>query len=97
VEVRYVAAGVTADDAIAEAVAKTEDRTAYRVVSSDRAVADAARRRKMDVVSSADFLREMTPPVREADPPEKSAGISDAEAKAWMRRFGFGEEPHETR
>jgi hypothetical protein len=61
-------------------------------------VADAARRRKVDVVDSADFLRQISArPAASGEAAGKSDGISDAEARAWMRTFGFGEDPHETR
>ncbi len=90
VEVYHVDASETADDAIVRAVDGTDDRTAYRVVSSDHAVADAARKRQMAVTSSEDFLREMEPPSGEALPEAKREGISEGEAKVWLRRFGMG-------
>jgi predicted RNA-binding protein with PIN domain len=95
VEVRFVQ---VADDAIAEAVAATADRTAYRVVTSDRAVADAARRQRMEVVPSEEFVGQLAPAAAgEPDPAEKRDGISAAEAKAWMRTFGLGGESDEAR
>ncbi len=97
VDVRFTGNGQTADDAIMGLVDATNDRTGYRVVSSDRQIADAARKRKIDVTASKDFLKEIEPAaVKDADPAEKRDGISAAEAKVWMRTFGLGE-GHEAR
>jgi len=50
------------------------------------------------VMDSADFLRQISArPTASGEAVGKADGISDAEARAWMRTFGFGEDPHETR
>lgn len=90
VEIYYVAAGETADHAIGRAVSQTADRTAYHVVSSDREVADMAKKRHMAVTPSEDFLKMLGPQAEgAAEPPAKREGVSDAEAKYWMREFGL--------
>lgn len=96
VEILYVAAGDTADAAIGRLVAGTADRTAYRVVTSDREIADAARKRNVDVLSSEEFLRELEGPTRpEEEPRAKRDGISDGEARYWMNEFGLPGNDHE--
>lgn len=89
VEVFYVAAGTTADDAIAHAIEGCGDRTRFTVVSSDRAVAGAAEKRRMRVIESKAFLETLRPTSIEGDPREKTDGISEGEAKAWLKRFGM--------
>ena len=84
-----------APDADTEIIARIEqqtDRTAMTVVSSDHAIADAARARKLKVIEAEDFAREIeeAPPAPKHDP--KTGGISPAEADAWMKEFGI-EEP----
>lgn len=93
VEVIYVPAGTTADAAIIETVTATQDRTAYCVVTSDREIADAARRHKMAVIPSDRFRRALleTPPGLDLST-QKRDGISEGEAKAWLREFGMEEE-----
>lgn len=54
--VRFSATGVTADDAIAQRLARLPATSAVVVVSTDRAVTDDARDRGADVLTSAAFL-----------------------------------------
>lgn len=90
VEIQYVASGETADDAILRAVRGTEDRTEFRVVSSDRAVADGARKRKAEVTAALDFLNDIEAPAPPAaEPKAKREGISQAEAEYWLKEFGM--------
>ncbi len=88
VEIRSVAQGRTADEEILAELAATADRTAYTVVSNDRRIADAARKRKFKVLSCEEFARalESLPP---ADPGAKPAGPDDAEVEGWMEEFGL--------
>ncbi|MBI2931762.1 MAG: NYN domain-containing protein [Planctomycetes bacterium] len=89
VDVVFLSADTTADEAIEQLVAGTSDRTAFHVVSSDRAVVEAARQHKMAATSSEEFLRALTPSPSDSEPAAKREGISDAEAKVWLRRFGL--------
>src|SRR5687768_11964929 len=50
---------MTADHAIRGLVAESKDRTEYRVVSSDREVAGAARKRNFETVTAEEFLAEV--------------------------------------
>lgn len=56
VQVRYSATGQTADDLIADLLTHTEATQPVVVVSTDRAVADDARRRGAAALSSRAFL-----------------------------------------
>ena len=85
-------AELSADDAIRSMVEGGKDRTAYRVVTSDREVADAARRRNFETVASEDFLGEMDR--REAGvPDDKPDGESPGSVDYWMKQFGLGGTP----
>ena len=94
VEIIYVADGSTADDVIVAALEETADRTAYRVVTSDRAIRKAAEKRRFEVVESRAFWREVEPwlaPPKTGEPRGKQQGISSSEADAWMKEFGIGD------
>lgn len=95
VEVVYVAEDATADERIVAALDETSDRTAHRVVSSDRAIRKAAGRRGVTSWSVMQFWREVQARFaeedREAPTGGKSEGITAGEAEAWLRTFGFGE------
>jgi predicted RNA-binding protein with PIN domain len=100
VEVVYVADGSTADDVIVAALEESSDRTAYRVVSSDRAIRKAAEKRRFEVVEVREFWRDVqswlaTP--EGGEPASKERGISAGEADAWMKEFGFGGNDDEAR
>lgn len=100
IEIVHVADGSSADDVILAALEETGDRTAYRVVSSDRAIRKAAERRKFEVVESREFWREVTALEERSKPSlprEKEQGISSAEADHWMKEFGLGGSNDQTR
>lgn len=89
VEVRGVAEGRTADEEILRTLASTRDRTAYTVVSDDRAIVEAARRRRCRVVSCREFLRRLEA-LGPQEPPEPG-GAPPGEVDYWMREFGLEE------
>ena len=90
VEVVYLPAGISADQAIQDLVKGKDDRTAYRVVSSDREVAGAAAKRKFETVSAEDFLKDLDRGVGAGEKPsKKTVGISAAEADVWLKEFGL--------
>ncbi len=94
VDVAY-SESVTADEVLAELI--EEDTAARRlvVVSSDREVARAARRRKAKSIRSEAFwaalLRELARPMpRSLEPREKTEGLSgEDQAERWMRELGL--------
>ncbi|HXG59932.1 MAG TPA: NYN domain-containing protein [Planctomycetota bacterium] len=89
VEIRGVAEGRTADEEILRTLASTSDRTAYTVVSDDRAIATGARKRRFRVVSCREFLRRLEGP-GSGEPPEPG-GVPPGEVDYWMREFGLEE------
>jgi len=89
-------AEITADEAILALVVENRDRTAYRVVSSDREVAGTAEKRGFAAVASEDFLAELEDSERGVAR-EKPDGISAAEAEGWLREFGLGGKSDEAR
>ena len=97
-EVMY-SAPRTADELIAERVAADSAPRRLTVVSSDREIRRAARRRRCKLAGSDEFAdalvsasarSERRPP---AEPPEKRRGcLTPAETRAWMRELGLSEE-----
>ena len=82
-------AEVSADDAIRAIVESGADRTAYRVVSSDREVATAAKKRSFETMPAEEFLAEMDR--HEAGTPdEKPEGCGPDAVRYWMDQFGYG-------
>jgi predicted RNA-binding protein with PIN domain len=88
--------GRSADRAILDDVAETVDRTAYRVVTSDRAVADGAAARGFVTERAEAFLAELESSERSPGV-EKPDGCPPDQAEYWMRRFGLGGNPDEVR
>ena len=71
-----------------------------RVVSSDREIIRAARRRRARPVRSQDFWAELQrdlsrlPPPR-LEPPEKRRGLEPEQTEQWLRDFGFDDDPRD--
>ncbi|MFK7961853.1 MAG: NYN domain-containing protein [Phycisphaerales bacterium] len=68
VRVRYSGPGVTADELIAQLVDQSSAPRRLTIVSSDRAVQQAARRRRCIVLSSEAFLKRITDDLAGIDP-----------------------------
>ncbi|MFP4052307.1 MAG: NYN domain-containing protein [Phycisphaerae bacterium] len=90
------AVGRPADAIIEELIAADTAPRRLNVVSTDRRIRAAARRRRCNPVRSEQFAREMrkrlTRPRRPAEPPEpqqKRKGLSPDETKRWLREFGL--------
>ena len=94
VEVSY-AAPRSADDVIADCIASNTAPRRVTVVSSDRQVRSAGRRRRCKLASSQDFSRpllKLNAPDRSpgpSEPPEKRNGLSDEQSDQWLREFGY--------
>ncbi len=69
VRVRYAGGGKSADDLIAAMVQRTTAPRGLTVVSSDRAVQRAARKRRCPVLSSEEFLRRVADDLHDASLP----------------------------
>ena len=78
-----------ADDLIEELIGQDSAPRGLTVVSDDRRVQQAARRRHCPVLGCLDFVerlgRPAAPPPEEA--PAKPSGVSRAEAQHWLREF----------
>ncbi len=92
VELRYSGRGRSADDVIVELVDADSAPRRLTVVSSDRQVQKAARRRRCRVVSSEDFIRALaaTPGAKHhgADDRRPLTPLSEQEVTRWLKRFG---------
>lgn len=91
----------SADEVIAEHIAADSAPRRLTVVSTDRAVRRAARRRRCKVALSEDFaaavLRALDRPKRPApaEPAEKRLGLSGEQAEKWMKELQL-DEPQST-
>lgn len=97
---------VTADDIILQIVERLPDPTGATVVSSDHAVRDGARRRKVEVVGSEEFggvlLASTSPPRASPTKPipapkpvseeEKPQAAGKEEVDRWLREMWEGED-----
>ncbi len=89
VEVRNVAEGRTADEELLAAIAGTNDRTRYTVVSNDREIAAAAAKKRIEVLPCEEFAGRLA---ARPEAPEKAESASDGEVDYWMREFGLEDE-----
>lgn len=94
VSVRYSGAGISADDVLTEAIESDSAARLLLVVSSDREVARAARRRRAKTMRSDRFWallrRELArPKPPRLEPPEKRRGLETTDAEGWMRELGL--------
>jgi predicted RNA-binding protein with PIN domain len=89
-EVWSVAPGRTADDELLALLGSTQDRTAFTLVTNDRAIAEAARKLGTQVLSCREFARLLDERPAQA---EKSDGAPPHEVDHWMREFGLQENP----
>ena len=91
------AAGRTADALIREHSAAESAPRRLTVVSTDRQIRRAARRRRCPAVTSEEFaqsLLAMPHPDEKSpspEPPEKRRGLSPEQTQKWLREFGFDE------
>lgn len=85
-----------ADDVIIERIAADTAPRRLTVVSSDRQIRTAARKRRCNVLTSEQFapillsVAEETPPAP-TEPPEKRKGLTPEQTRKWLREFGFDE------
>jgi len=86
IEIRNVPQGRTADEEILEALASTEDRTQYTVVTNDAVIVKAAAKRGFPVVPCEEFARLIA---ARAEGPEKADTASPGEVDYWMKEFGL--------
>ncbi len=90
--------GRSADDLILKHIARDSAPRRLTVVSSDREIRKAARRRRCIAVTSEDFARKLvqlsahhrfSDPSAPSEPREKHFGPTKEQARQWLREFGI--------
>ncbi len=95
VEVSFSGAGVSADEALIDLLARDSAARRIAVVSSDREIARAARRRRARPMKSEAFWArlqdDLQRPARlpNPEPREKRAGLSANATDHWLRELGL--------
>jgi len=85
-----------ADELILGAIADSTAPRRLTVVSTDRQIRAAARRRRCPGLTSLDFAQQLLaaldrPVPRPSEPPEKRAGSTAQQTQEWLREFGIQE------
>lgn len=96
VETLFSGHGVKADAVVIELIADDSAPKRLIVVSTDREIARAARRRRATPMRSDEFWTMMTadlarPPHIPLEPLEKRRGLSPGQAAEWMKELGLEE------
>ncbi len=94
IKVSYSGAGVSADAVLNEIIETDSAARRLIVVSTDRAIARVARRRRAEVVRSAEFWsalkKDLARPLpQRTEPEEKEAGLSPDATQQWLDEFGL--------
>ncbi len=98
ISVTYSGAGISADAVVANILETYSAARRMVVVSTDREIARAAKRRRAASVRSEDFWAavkaDLDRPVRQrVEPKEKEAGLSSEATQQWLDEFGLSEPP----
>ena len=94
-EVIYSGHGRTADEVIIQMVKMSSGPRDLTVVSSDREIKSAARRRGCKVKTAGEFIKDSARELERAEskknkePSEKAKGLERAETDEWLREFGI--------
>jgi predicted RNA-binding protein with PIN domain len=93
-EVVFSGTNREADDVIEKLILQNTAPKNLSVISSDRRLKDAAKKRKANAVDCVDFWLDMLKQLekkqkQQAEPKEKYLGLSDAETEYWLKEFGF--------
>ena len=101
VDVSYSGGGVQADEVLENAIKTDSAPRRLLVVSTDREVANNARRRRAKTIRSADFWEKLINDLARQkpeplEPPEKMRGITPTETQRWFRELGLDEELPDT-
>ena len=83
-----------ADTELEKLIKKNSAPRRLTVVSSDRRVQRAGRRRRCKILSAADYLEEMLrrqerPAIRPSEPSEKRRGVEGEQLNEWLEIFGI--------
>ena len=91
----HYSSGRPADEVIIEHIQANSAPRRLTVVSTDREIRQAARRRRCISATSQDFaillekLTEAPPPSGRSEPREKTDGLSGKHVAKWMKEFGY--------
>jgi predicted RNA-binding protein with PIN domain len=93
-EVVFSGTSHEADDIIEKLILENTAPKSLSVISSDRRIKTAAKKRKADAVDCVAFwtglIKQLEKKKRTpAEPQAKFVGISEAETEYWLREFGF--------
>ena len=93
-EVVFSGANREADDVIEKLILENTAPRHLSVVSNDRRIKQAAKKRKATAVDCIDFWTQLIKQLEKkkksnAEPQSKFLGISGAETEYWLREFGF--------
>ncbi|MBN1846841.1 MAG: NYN domain-containing protein [Sedimentisphaerales bacterium] len=96
VELVYCGPGQDADTLLEQWIRRHTAPRRLTVVSSDRRVRQAARRRRCRMLKADDYLASLmrnrqTPPPRPVEPPEKRHGLDQAGRQEWLELFGLSD------
>ena len=80
--------GQRADDLIASRLRRATNPRSLTVVTSDRTLADIARARGAQVISSAEFAARLTAPLPSSRRPRQEPPLSPQEVEEWLAFFG---------
>ncbi len=104
VECHFARSPADADKELIRRIRAIKRTEVWQVVTSDRAVAGAARARRITVVSSQVFARRLFSHVEDHEPEEsrpdpekmlKDRQLSPREIEEWLRLFGAEDEPED--
>lgn len=95
-DIFYAGMSTDADAVIEDKIYSDSDPRNLTVVSSDRRIRDAARRKKATSLKCdvfwKDVMRHLKQRHKPVEPDYKRRGMTEGEANQWMRFFGFDEE-----
>ncbi|MEW6200254.1 MAG: NYN domain-containing protein [Planctomycetota bacterium] len=94
IEVTYSGTGTSADSVLTEMLETDSAARRLLVVSSDREIVRAARRRRARSMGSEEFWRQVQrdlsrPPRVRVEPKEKEAGLRPDDVQRWLDEFGL--------
>lgn len=98
-EVIFSGHGRTADDVIIQMVNESSGCRELTVVSSDRQIRAAAKRRGCKIQRAGEFIRmaagELAQVNKIREPDEKQKGLSQSQTKQWLAEFGLDSDEEE--
>lgn len=96
VDLLYSGVSRTADDLIVDLVNRHTAPRRVTVVTNDRAIRTAVRRRRAKLMHSEDFVTKLAATLGQSAPPPSrgkpgDTELDDADVQRWLREFGFDE------